>query len=86
MNKLEEERKKTDHIKQIRGKGLMVGIVLDQPGKEIVFEMMKQGVLSNCTAKNVIRFVPPLIISEKDIDIAVNVLMKSIKEVFSDEN
>ena len=86
MNKLNEKRKKTTHIKEVRGKGLMIGIVLDQKGKEIVPEMMKHGVLANCTAENVIRFVPPLIISEKDLDTAVNVLMDAIKEVFSDDN
>ena len=86
MNKLNEKRKKTTHIKEVRGKGLMVGIVLDQKGKEIVPEMMKHGVLANCTAENVIRFVPPLTISEKDLDTAVNVLMDAIKEVFSDDN
>ena len=86
MNKLNEKRKKTTHIKEVRGKGLMIGIVLDQKGKEIVPEMMKHGVLANCTAENVIRFVPPLTISEKDLDTAVNVLMDAIKEVFSDDN
>ena len=86
MNKLNEERKKTTHIKEVRGKGLMVGIVLDQKGKKIVPEMMKQGVLANCTAENVIRFVPPLTISKKDLDTAVSVLMDAIKEVFSDDN
>ncbi len=86
MNRLNEERKKTSHITEVRGKGLMVGIVLDQEGKEIVPEMMKHGVLANCTAKNVIRFVPPLTISEKDLDTAVTVLMNAIEEVFSDDN
>jgi predicted acetylornithine/succinylornithine family transaminase len=86
MNRLNEERKKNNHIKEVRGKGLMIGIVLDQKGKEIVPEMMKHGVLANCTAENVIRFVPPLTISEKDLDTAVNVLMDAIKEVFSDDN
>jgi acetylornithine/N-succinyldiaminopimelate aminotransferase len=86
MNRLNEERKKTSHIKEVRGKGLMVGIVLDQEGKEIVPEMMKRGVLANCCAKNVIRFVPPLNISEKDLDTAVTVLVDVIEEVFSDGN
>ncbi len=86
MNRLNEECKKTSHITEIRGKGLMVGIVLDQKGKEIVPEMMKHGVLANCTAENVIRFVPPLTISEKDLDTAVTVLMDAIEEVFSDDN
>ncbi len=86
MNRLNEKRKKNTHIKEVRGKGLMIGIVLDQKGKEIVPEMMKHGVLANCTAENVIRFVPPLTISEKDLDTAVDVLMDAIEEVFSGDN
>lgn len=85
MELLKKEQQKSKHIKEIRGKGLMVGIVLDQEGKEIVPAMMKRGVLANCTAKNVIRFVPPLNISEEDLEKAVNVLMESIKEVFTSD-
>jgi len=86
MNRLKKEMKSSHHIKEIRGKGLMVGIVLDQKGKDIVPAMMKQKVLSNCTANNVIRFVPPLIITEEDLDTAVTVLMNAINEVLSDDN
>ncbi len=85
MKRLNEEKKKNKHILEVRGKGLMVGIVLDKEGKDIVPAMMKKGVLSNCTAKNVIRFVPPLIISKKDLDTAVDALIDSINEVFSND-
>jgi len=86
MDRLKKESEKTNHIREIRGKGLMIGIVLDQGGKEIVPAMMKQGVLANCTAKNVIRFVPPLIINKDDVDTAVRVLINAINEVLSNEN
>jgi len=84
MERLDEAMQETSHIVEVRGKGLMVGIVLDREGKDVVPAMMKRGVLSNCTAKNVIRFVPPLIISRGDIDTAVNVLVSAIEEVCSD--
>ncbi|MEF8847553.1 MAG: aspartate aminotransferase family protein [Candidatus Thermoplasmatota archaeon] len=83
-NILKDKAENNEHIKEIRGKGLMIGIVLDQEGKDIVPAMMKRGVLSNCTAKNVIRLVPPLNISKKDLDAAVEALFDSIEEVFSD--
>lgn len=86
LNQLRKKSENNRHIKEVRGRGLMVGIVLDQEGKDIVPVMMKQGVLSNCTAKNVIRFVPPLLISKEDLDTAINVLINAINEVFSDEN
>jgi len=86
VNLLEEEKQKSDHITEIRGKGLMIGVVLDREGKSIVPAMMKRGVLSNCTAKNVIRFVPPLNISEDDLETAVKALMAAIEEEFSNEH
>ena len=48
--------------------------------------MMRRGVLANCTADSVIRLVPPLNISRKDLDTAVDVLFRSIEEVFGDDS
>ena len=61
-------------IKGIRGKGLMIGIELDKQGKEYVEKAAKKGLLINCANDNVLRFLPPLTISKKEIDIAVRVL------------
>src|SRR5690625_7939759 len=47
-------------LRQVRGKGLMIGVELAFPGAEVVKEMMIRGVLSNCASTNVIRLVPPL--------------------------
>lgn len=68
-------------IKDVRGMGLMVGVELNFPGAEVVIEMMKRGVLSNCASDVVIRLVPPLIITKEEIDKVVDVLVESIKEV-----
>jgi len=68
-----------DFIKDIRGKGLIIGIELDFDGKEIVERCMEKGFLINCTMGNVLRLVPPLIISHKEIDLFLTVL----EEVFS---
>ena len=66
-------------IKEVRGKGLMIGVELAFPGADVVNEMLKRGVLSNCASNNVIRLVPPLIISKEEIDIIVDTLIESIK-------
>jgi len=66
-------------IKEVRGKGLMIGVELAFPGADVVNEMLKRGVLSNCASNNVIRLVPPLIISKEEIDIVVDTLIESIK-------
>src|SRR5690625_4314544 len=70
-----------DAIRQVRGKGLMIGVELAFPGAEVVKEMMIRGVLSNCASTNVIRLVPPLNISKEDLDRVVDVLIESIKVV-----
>ena len=65
-----EELKKLDKeiIADVRGKGLMVGVELTKPGAEYVDKFREAGFLINCTAGNVLRFVPPLIVTKADID------------------
>ncbi|MCW9706617.1 aspartate aminotransferase family protein [Fodinibius salsisoli] len=67
-------------VSDIRGKGLMIGVELSFEGRPVVEEMMKQSVLSNCTSGNVIRLVPPLVISHKELEQAAEVLVSSIKK------
>ncbi|TVR79320.1 MAG: aspartate aminotransferase family protein [Saprospirales bacterium] len=54
-------------INQIRGKGLMIGIVLNEEAKPWVMKMMDRGVIANATAGNVIRLVPPLTITRDEL-------------------
>lgn len=61
-------------IKEVRGKGLIIGMELSIEGEDIVKKCMDKGLLINCTCGNILRFVPPLIITEEDVDMAVNVL------------
>jgi acetylornithine/N-succinyldiaminopimelate aminotransferase len=68
-------------IKAVRGKGLMVGCELEFEGKKIVERCMEKGVLINCTAGKVLRFIPPLIITKGEIDR----LLKCLDEVFAEE-
>ncbi|EAX47618.1 acetylornithine and succinylornithine aminotransferases [Thermosinus carboxydivorans Nor1] len=65
-------------IKEVRGKGLMIGVKLNQPGREIVNRCLEHGALINCTAGDVLRFVPPLIINEKHVDEMIGILDKVI--------
>lgn len=76
-----EEAKINDGITDIRGKGLMIGVELAFEGRPVVDEMLRRGVLSNCTQGNVIRLVPPLIISMNELKTLVKVLIESINEV-----
>ena len=70
------ELKKLDKeiIADVRGKGLMVGLELTKPGAEYVDKLREAGFLINCTAGNVLRFVPPLIITKEEVDEFVKAL------------
>ena len=57
-----------EDIKEIRGNGLMQGIELKYPGNDVVNRMRERNVLTNCTNNNVLRLLPPLIITKTDID------------------
>ncbi|MGQ9570924.1 MAG: acetylornithine transaminase [Thermodesulfovibrionales bacterium] len=63
-------------IIEIRGVGLLIGMELSIECEPIVKECLEMGVLTNCTAGNVLRFIPPLIVQKKDIDYLINVLEK----------
>ena len=57
----------------------MIGVELTQPGKQIVIDCMEQGLLINCTHDVVLRFLPPYIIGQKEVDAAVRILAKVLK-------
>ena len=63
-------------IKEVRGLGLIVGAELTKPGREIVNACLGEGLIINCTAGNVLRFVPPLNITKAHVDILINGLKK----------
>jgi predicted acetylornithine/succinylornithine family transaminase len=67
-------------IKEVRGFGLMIGLELDVPGKQFVLDAMEEGLLINCTHDVVLRFLPPYIITENEVDRAVDGLKKIFKQ------
>ncbi len=71
---LEQMTSKYEIVKEVRGKGLMIGIELTKNCGDVVTEAREQGVLINCTADKVIRLVPPLIITKEQLDKVVTVL------------
>jgi acetylornithine/N-succinyldiaminopimelate aminotransferase len=63
-----------DYVKEIRGKGLMVGMELSIKCEDIVSRSRELGVLLNCTSESVLRFVPPLTITREQLDAVVGVI------------
>ncbi|MBE2219695.1 MAG: aspartate aminotransferase family protein [Ignavibacteria bacterium] len=81
ISKLESLKMKfPEKIKSIRGKGLMIGIELTKPGQTMVEMLMNKDVLVNCTNENVIRLLPPYIISEKELDFFCNKFEEAMAE------
>lgn len=81
MNRITEQESDIPGIKDVRGRGLMIGVELTFSGREVVKEMMHRGILSNCTQDNIIRLVPPLVTSKKDLATVADVLIRAIQKI-----
>lgn len=80
MDKLIQNLGEHPHVKAIRGKGFMIGIELDRPAADMRSLGLNNGLLFNITADTVVRLLPPLIISEAEMDELVTRLTKTINE------
>jgi len=75
------KEKYPEYIKEIRVLGLMVGLEIKKDGPEVVKKCLEERVLINCTAENVLRFLPSLIVKEEEIDYLIGVLDKIFKKM-----
>ncbi len=71
---LENLKRKYTFVKDVRGQGLLVGMELDFPCKDIVSDCITEGMLVNCTMDTVLRFMPPLVVTEEEIDMLLDAL------------
>ncbi|RNC85676.1 MAG: aspartate aminotransferase family protein [Balneola sp.] len=78
MDLIRQKTAGNDKVVDVRGMGLMIGVELSVPGRPVVDRMFQQKVLSNATGGNVLRIVPPIVISQHEIDQAVDVLTRCI--------
>jgi acetylornithine/succinyldiaminopimelate/putrescine aminotransferase len=65
---LKRLQQKYAFITNVRGRGLMVAAELDRPGGHMVVKCLERGYLINCTVDSVLRFLPPLTITEQEVD------------------
>ena len=65
-------------IRQVRGMGLMLGVELDRPGGPVVDRCRDAGLLINCTADRILRFLPPLVITREQVDEGFTVLERAL--------
>ena len=81
IKRLEGLKAKYSFIKEVRGKGLIIGMELNISGANIVKGCMEKGVLINCTSDKILRFIPPLVVTENEVDEMLMILEGVLKEV-----
>ena len=74
LAKLKETFGQVAGVKDVRGRGLMLAVELDRPCKELLQLSLEQGLLINVTVENVVRLLPPLILSDDEADLLVHKL------------
>jgi acetylornithine/N-succinyldiaminopimelate aminotransferase len=67
-------------IKEVRGMGLILGMQLTKPGRDIVNACLAEGAIINCTAGDVLRFVPPLIVTKTQVDELCAIMAKVLPQ------
>ncbi len=81
---MDELRKiKSKSIKKVRGRGLFIGLVLNRPARPYCEALMAEGMLCKETHENVIRFAPPLVITKKELNMALRKVKKVFKKLES---
>lgn len=78
VESLQDLQKQHACIREVRGKGLLIGLELSREGHPIVRDCLEKGFLINCTMDRVLRFLPPLIITKEEIDL----LISSLADIF----
>lgn len=80
INRLYELKDKYSFVKEVRGKGLMIGMELEIDGSSIVNTCLQHGLIINCVGGKILRFLPPLIITKQDVDKAMEILSLALSK------
>lgn len=75
---------KYDKLLEVRGKGLMLGLVVEGEAKPVVDALRDQGLLALTAGPNVVRFLPPLVLGESDLEDAVDMMSDALDGVFGE--
>ena len=75
MTKLENVKQQFDFVTEVRGRGLLIALEFNSDvAEDLVMSCLDKGLLVNKVKPNALRFIPPLIITEKDVDKAISIL------------
>ncbi len=78
INGLQEIAQTHHKIKEVRGRGLMMGVEFDEPVSPLVDQLLTQGIICGSAGPNVLRFLPPLIIEKDELTQALQSLQKAL--------
>ena len=81
VNKFKQHLGQLNNVREIRGKGLMIGIEMDSPCTEVVQKAQDRGLLINVAVDNVIRLLPPLTITDEEADQICDGVISLVKEI-----
>ncbi|MDC8437897.1 MAG: aminotransferase class III-fold pyridoxal phosphate-dependent enzyme, partial [Candidatus Nitrosotenuis sp.] len=73
---LERLKQKHSIIREVRGKGMMIGVEMKFEVKDILFDGISEGVLLLYSGRNILRFLPPLVMTEAQVNKVLEVLDK----------
>ena len=80
--KLEQMKTQFDFVTEVRGSGLLIAMQFNRDiAAHVLNACMSEGLLVNKLKPNAIRFVPPLIVSKSDVDVATNILYKVLSNI-----
>jgi len=82
---LKKELLSAEYIKDIRGRGLMIGIEMHDPCVALVPLSKAKGLLLNVTSENVIRLLPPLNLTDEECDFLINAVVQIIRLFAADD-
>jgi len=81
MKRLREISAKLERVAEVRGLGMIIGVVLKNEARPIVDACLKERLIVNGTAGNVLRLLPPLNLSRADADAGLAIIERALKQV-----
>ena len=84
MNALQAKVDEYDRLLEVRGKGMMIGLVVDGDPKEVVEALKEMGLLALTAGTNVVRFLPPLVLSENDLEESLDMISDALDNIYGE--
>jgi predicted acetylornithine/succinylornithine family transaminase len=84
-DKLKELKSRHACVKEVRGRGLMIGIELDRQFPSLLSSLRDKGLIALTAGENVLRLLPPLIVTKEEVETAVNIIDETLSELETSE-